>query len=92
MDDDAARRVRALCDRGMAGCRAGDAAAVEEVLLELMEALDFDYEEAALSLFRAYDDSLGEVRTGRFEPARAVLGKLREACATPTGLATAGDG
>jgi hypothetical protein len=92
VSDDAARQVRALCDRGMTGCGAGDARAVEEVLLELIEALDFEYEEAALRLFGAYDDALEQVRAGRFEPARAVVGKLREACATPTGLEAAGDG
>jgi hypothetical protein len=77
--------VRALCDLGVDGCRAGDAGAVEEVLLELIGALNFEYEEAALGLFRLYDASLDQVQTGRFDTARSLFLKLLDACGPETG-------
>lgn len=81
MDDDSARPLRTLCDRGLDGCRAGDPAVVEEVLVALIGMLNFDYERAALGLHRAYDGALVQARRGRLEAARDVLGRLREACA-----------
>ena len=77
--------VRALCDLGVDGCRAGDTAAVEKVLLELIGTLNFEYEEAALGLFRLYDASLDQVQAGRFDTARALFFRLLDACGPEPG-------
>jgi len=69
-------RLHHLFGRGIAGCRARDARQVREVLMELIGALNFDYEEAAARLFGVYDDCLARVRKRQFEIPLRILERL----------------
>jgi hypothetical protein len=69
-------RLLHLFDRGIAGCRERDARQVREVLMELIGALNFGYEEAAARLFGVYDDCLARVRNRQFEIPLLILERL----------------
>src|SRR5712691_9214327 len=68
-----------LYDFAVAGCVARDARKATAAIVELIAALNFDYEEIATGLYRLYDYTLREVRAQRFEEARKILGGLRDA-------------
>jgi flagellar protein FliS len=74
-DDD----VLELYERGLAACRARDARGVRLALMGLLDALNFEYEEAAVVLCRLYETCLGHLNAGRFETLLVILGGLREA-------------
>jgi flagellar protein FliS len=67
-----------LYDFAIAGCVAHDAKKASAAIVELIAALNFDYEEIATGLYRLYDYSLREVKAQRFDNARKILGDLRE--------------
>ncbi len=67
-----------LYDFAIAGCVAGDARKATAAIVELIAALNFDYEEIAAGLYRLYEYSLREVKAQRFEAARRILAELRE--------------
>ncbi len=73
--------VLLLYDRGIAGCLRRDAQQVSAVLLELIAALDFDHESAAMALFRLYDGCLRKVKAGQFEVPLRILRELHAASA-----------
>jgi flagellin-specific chaperone FliS len=77
-----------LYDFAIAGCVAGDARKAGAAIVELIAALNFEYETIATGLYRLYEYALREVKAQRFEPAQRVLGELRatwhEALGTPT--------
>ena len=72
-----------LYERGLAACLRRDAAEIRVVILELVGALDFDYEEAARELARLYDRCLRQSEAGRFDRAREVFRTLLETWGVP---------
>jgi flagellin-specific chaperone FliS len=68
-----------LYDFAVAGCVAKDARKATAAIVELIAALNFDYEEIASGLYRLYDYALREIRAKRFESAQTVLTGLRDA-------------
>jgi len=68
-----------LYDFAVAGCLAGDARKATAAIVELIAALNFDYEEIATGLYRLYEYSLREIRAKRFDEARKILTGLRDA-------------
>ncbi len=68
-----------LYDFAVAGCVAKDARKATAAIVELIAALNFDYEEIASGLYRLYDYALREIRAKRFESAQKVLSDLRDA-------------
>lgn len=79
--DDALPR---LYRRGIAGCRERNADEVERVLMQLIAALNFDYEAAASRLFELYDACLQRVALQQFAEPQRLLEDLQRACAPPT--------
>jgi len=79
-------RLLHLCGRGIEGCRARDARQVHEVLMELIGALNFDYEKAATRLFDVYDDCLARVNNRQFEIPLLILERLERSWAPARGL------
>lgn len=67
-----------LYDFAIAGCVARDARKATAAIVELIAALNFDYDEIAAGLYRLYEYSLREVKAQRFEAAQKVLGELRD--------------
>jgi flagellin-specific chaperone FliS len=68
-----------LYDFAIAGCVARDTRKATAAIVELIAALNFDYEEIATGLYRLYDYALREVKAQRYEAAHKVLGGLRDA-------------
>jgi len=68
-----------LYDFAVAGCVAHDARKATAAIVELIAALNFDYEEIATGLYRLYEYALTEVRAKRFDEARKILAGLRDA-------------
>jgi len=67
-----------IYDFAIAGCVARDARKASAAIVELIAALNFDYEEIATGLYRLYDYALREVKAQRFESAHRILGELRD--------------
>jgi hypothetical protein len=64
------------------GCRARDARQVKDVFVQLVGALNFDYEEADTRLFAVYEDCIRCVRTRKFEePLRGSVCSRENGCA-----------
>ncbi|MBI3637086.1 MAG: flagellar protein FliS [Candidatus Rokubacteria bacterium] len=68
-----------LYDFAIAGCLAQDTRKASAAIVELIAALNFNYEEIAAGLYRLYEYTLREVKARRFEAAQRVLAGLREA-------------
>jgi flagellin-specific chaperone FliS len=68
-----------LYDFAVAGCVAHDGRKTTAAIVELIAALNFEYEEIAAGLYRLYEFALTEVRAKRFDAAQKVLGGLRDA-------------
>jgi hypothetical protein len=81
-----ADRLQQLVTRGIAGCRARDARQVKDVFVQLVGALNFDYEEAATRLFAVYEDCIRCVRTRKFEEPLRILENLHAAWVPARGL------
>ena len=73
------RRIAWLYDQGITACLASDTRQAEAALMGLIGVLNFEYEAAAIGLFRLYDHCLREARAGRFVRPLEVLRTLREA-------------
>jgi flagellin-specific chaperone FliS len=67
-----------IYDFAIAGCVAGDVRRATAAIVELIAALNFDYEEIATGLYRLYDYALREVKAHRFDAAHKVLAELRD--------------
>ena len=72
-----------LCRRGIEGCEARDAEAVRRVLMALIEALNFDYRDAANRLFEVYDVCLRRVDQRQFQLPFLVLSRMRMTIGAP---------
>jgi flagellin-specific chaperone FliS len=68
-----------IYDFAIAGCVARDTRKASAALVELIAALDFNYEEIAGGLYRLYEYSLREVKAQRFDSAHTILSGLRDA-------------
>lgn len=68
-----------LYDFAIAGCVARDSRKSGAALVELIAALDFQYEEIAGGLYRLYEYALREAKAQRFDRALGILTGLREA-------------
>lgn len=67
-----------LYDVGLKSCRARDKRVASKVFVELISALNFDYNDVALKYFDIYRFALDGVHTGKFENAIMVLEGLRD--------------
>ena len=68
-----------LYQYGIEGCLEGNARQVSAVLVELIGALNFDYEEISNGLFRIYDYCLRLVKAGKLGDVAGILEELRDA-------------
>jgi hypothetical protein len=59
---------------------------VKDVFVQLVGALNFDYEEAATRLFAVYEDCIRCVRTRKFEEPLRILENLHAAWVPTRGL------
>lgn len=67
-----------LYDLAITGCAQQDKSRVSQVLVELIDALDFQYKDLSLGLFRLYEYCLRQVKAGKFGEVSAILRELRE--------------
>jgi len=65
-------------DAGITACNRKDEAKTCEVLVELIDSLNFDHAEIANALFRLYDFCLRDVKQGRFDATLKILKELRD--------------
>src|SRR5207245_11009383 len=68
-----------LYDFAVAGCVAHDGRKASAAIVELIAALNFDYEEIATGLYRLYEYALANVRAKHFDVPRKILPGLRHA-------------
>jgi len=68
-----------IYEAGIEGCQKQDSRQASAALVELIGALNFDYEEASMGLFRLYDYCLRQVREKKFNEAAQILADLRDA-------------
>lgn len=77
------RSIAELYERGLAACLGRDTDEVRAVVLELVGALDFEYEQAARELAGLYDRCLHHAQAGRFDRAREVFRTLLQTWGAP---------
>lgn len=76
-----------LYDFAVAACVAGDSRKASAALVELIAALDFNYEDIATGLYRLYEYCLREVKAERFESPHKILSDLRDTWHVALGIA-----
>ena len=69
-------------DLALAGCGRRDAERTRRAITELIAALNFDYQEIAVPLFRLYEYCLNAVSSGKYHEASKILRQLKEAWET----------
>ena len=67
-----------IYEAGIEGCQKQDVRQASAALVELIGALNFDYEEASMGLFRLYDYCLRQVREKKFNEVAQILADLRD--------------
>ncbi|MCG8607455.1 flagellar protein FliS [bacterium] len=67
-----------LYELGLKGCRAKDRDLASKVLVELIAALDFQYQEIALPLFDQYRFALDLVHRDKFDYPSTMFQELRD--------------
>ncbi len=65
-------------DAGIAACNRKDENKTCDVLVELIDSLNFEQAEIAGSLFRLYDFCLREVKHGKFDSTLKIFKELRD--------------
>lgn len=65
-------------DAGIAACNRKDENKTCDVLVELIDSLNFDHAEIAGALFRLYDFCLREVKQEKFDATLKILKELRD--------------
>nr|BCX01160.1 MAG: hypothetical protein KatS3mg041_1206 [Bacteroidota bacterium] len=70
--------VLTLYDLGLQACARRDRDRLRLVLRELINSLNFDYEEVARTFFELYMYCLHQTHNGHFEAVREVLAELRQ--------------
>ena len=68
-----------IYEAGIEGCQKQDGRQTSAALVELIGALNFEYEEASMGLFRLYDYCLRQVRDKKFTEVAQILADLRDA-------------
>ncbi len=82
-------RVVGLYEVAIAACLGRDVEQLGGVIIELTAALNFEYEGAARTLSRLYQESLRQAEAGRFETPLSLFRLLRRTLAGPaTGTTT----
>lgn len=66
-------------DLALAACGRRDTERARRAITELIAALNFDYQEIAVPLFRLYEYCLSAVSAGSFHEASKILRQLKEA-------------
>lgn len=59
-------------------CKKNDVTKASKGLVELISALNFDYEEISLGLFRLYQYCMDKIKKGEFDEVVLILQDLRE--------------
>lgn len=59
-------------------CKKNDVTKASKGLVELISALNFDYEEISLGLFRLYQYCMDKIKKGEFDEVVSILQNLRE--------------
>ena len=65
-------------DVAILSCKKRDMEKASKAIVELISALNFDYEEISLGLFRLYQYCLDRIKQGEFEESIRILEGLRE--------------
>ena len=63
---------------GIEGCGEADPNKVSKALVELISALNFEYRDVAMGMFRLYDYCLRRIKAGDFEAVQSILEELRQ--------------
>jgi flagellin-specific chaperone FliS len=66
-------------DVALTACGRRDGERARRAIIELIAALNFDYEEIAVPLFRLYEYCLNAIGSGSFHEASKILRQLKEA-------------
>jgi flagellar protein FliS len=67
-----------IYDFAIVNCKRRDAEKANRALTELISALDFDYKDISLPLFKLYHYCQNEIRKGKFDNAISILQELRD--------------
>jgi len=70
-----------VCDFVILNCKKGDMTEASRGLVELISALNFDYQEISLGLFRLYQYCMEKIKNKEFDEAIHILQGLRNAWA-----------
>lgn len=70
--------VHMLYDAGIQACQTDDREKVGRVLTELISALNFDYQDMALSFFNLYRYAMDEMHKGNLQNTQMVLEGLND--------------
>lgn len=68
-------------DFTIVNCKKNDLTKASKGLVELISALNFDYEETCLGLFRLYQYCMDKIKVGDFDEAVEILQRLRDSWA-----------
>lgn len=71
-----------LYDLVLVACGRREAQRASRAIIELIAALNFEYEEIAVGLFRLYEYALGQIRSGSFDEAAKIIRQLKDAWET----------
>lgn len=69
--------VAYLFDAALAACVKQDREQATKAIQELINALNFDYQEFATGLFQLYRYSLNKIQKGEFDQAQEILSELK---------------
>jgi flagellin-specific chaperone FliS len=69
--------IRKLYDIAIVSCKKGDGVMANKAINELIVALNFDYQDMSIGLFRLYDYSKRCVKASKYPDALVVLEELR---------------
>lgn len=75
---DPVRLLLKVYDFTILNCKKNDLAKASKGLVELISALNFDYAEMCLGLFRLYQYCMDRIKVGEFDEATEILQDLRD--------------
>ncbi|MCH7783654.1 flagellar protein FliS [candidate division KSB1 bacterium] len=78
---DPIRLLLKVYDFTILNCKKNDVTKASKGLVELISALNFDYAEMCLGLFRLYQYCMDRIKVGEFDEATEILQGLRESWA-----------
>lgn len=70
-----------LYDHAVQGCKKRDEERASRALAQLIDSLNFEYEEVAAGLFRLYEYSIRRIKVGDFDVPLQILSELRDSWA-----------